>query len=188
VLPVVYKIFSAVLKLNAGDALQVMSAPQFALRAGHQAHEAVFTLRNLVEKYEEWRAPHLFVLYGDIDHAYDYMRHQLVITALDRRAAPRPLTAAWIHTWRKMKSSFKLSAKCNTRMQGDPTAPDIFNVCLGDLATEFLKAATEFQWGLILGDAESDRVSIVLFADNFWLFATSEKMLQKMVHCWANIF
>ena len=52
-LPIVHKIFSATLKVLTGDALQVLSAPQFAFRAGHQAHEVVFNMRNLVEKHEE---------------------------------------------------------------------------------------------------------------------------------------
>ena len=71
-----------------GDALQVLSAPQFAFRAGHQAHEVVFIMRNLVEKHEEWRSPHMFVLDGDIDHAYDFTRLQLVISALGRERSP----------------------------------------------------------------------------------------------------
>ncbi len=50
-----------------------MEAPQFAVRKFYQAHEVVFILRQLIEKAVEWRAPHVYVMDGDIKKAYDFV-------------------------------------------------------------------------------------------------------------------
>ena len=59
--------------------------------------------------------------------------------------------------------------------QGDPAAPMIFNMILDTLAEKFLVTAATKEWGMRLCD--NSWVSLILFADNYWLVATSPTML-----------
>ena len=192
VLPVLYKVFSGTMRLMVREALRTMRVPQYAFRAGYSAAEVVGIFRGLVEKFDEWRCPRIFILDGDIDHAYDHTAHGLVLNSLDRRKVPRPVSESWIRCWRTMKSAFCLSPGCTTRAirrtrsipQGDPAGPDLFNVVVDDLAYDFQEMAARRDWGVQLNGL---RVSIILFADNFWLFATSPAMLQAMLRAWQLI-
>ena len=59
IIPVLNKVYSKMLLFLCNPYLKELSAPQFACRKRHQAHEVIFTLRNLIEKQLEWRV-HLF--------------------------------------------------------------------------------------------------------------------------------
>ena len=92
-----------------------------------------------------------------------------------------------------MTSVFRLDAETvsaeitRTRSlpQGDPAAPTIFNVTLDTRAEKFLKTAKKRGWGKQLQDRSW--VSLVLFADNYWLVATSPQMLQAMTVEWLRL-
>eukprot|EP00969_Alexandrium_andersonii_P309109 13660491-Alexandrium_andersonii.AAC.1 len=79
-----------------------------------------------------------------------------------------------------MRSIFRLSADASTHPvartrsipQGDPAAPAIFNVTVDDCGAMFLGIARDRGWGVELSPGK-ERLSSVLFADNFWLFSNS---------------
>ena len=69
--------------------------------------------------------------------------------------------------------------------QGDPSAPVIFNVILDALAEKFLEAAAGIKRGKELSDGSW--VNRILFADNYWLVATSPSMLKDMANEWLRV-
>ena len=78
-------------------------APQFAFRRGHQAHEAVFTLRQLVEKALEWNMG-LFLMDGDVRKAYDYTKHSYLVQGLQAKRVENILIAAIIREIRRSRT------------------------------------------------------------------------------------
>ena len=68
ILPVIMKLYMAVLISLESDNLQNRSPFQFAFREHFQCHDVVFILRNLIEKFIEWRSVlgDLYALDGDI--------------------------------------------------------------------------------------------------------------------------
>lgn len=76
---------------------------------------------------------------------------------------------------------------CRTRSlcQGDPSAPAVFNCVLDDIAEQFCRKANEKNWGIKLGGGQ--RLSLLLFADNFWLVATSPRELAEMSTLWMTL-
>ena len=93
VLPVIFKLYIRVLYMLGETVSRPLLAPQFALRKYHQAHEVVFILRQLIEKAVEWRAPHLFVMDGDIKKAYDYVSHKAFAEAAKETGSAR--SSSW---------------------------------------------------------------------------------------------
>ena len=89
VLPVIFKLYSRVLYMLGETVCRPLRAPQFALRKFHQAHEVVFILRQLIEKAVEWRAPHLFVMDGDIKKACDFVSHKAFAEAARKTESAR---------------------------------------------------------------------------------------------------
>ena len=70
-------------------------------------------------------------------------------------------------------------------LQGDPAAPALFNATLDVPAVAFQKKARQEGWGYKLDG--NTNLSLVLFADNFWLVATSPDELNKMLRYWLEL-
>ena len=93
----------------------------------------------------------------------------------------------------KMKSIFRLYAETTsgeverTRSlpQGDPAAPNLFYNTLDILAVKLIILCRRRTWGKKLIDGAW--VDIILFADNYWLVATSHKMLENMTQAWLYL-
>ena len=92
-----------------------------------------------------------------------------------------------------MNSTFQLDTstrsspvkRTRSLYQGDPAAPQIFNAVLDGIASTFMGLAASHGWGLRI---DSDTLlSIVLFADNFWLVATSPAELRSMTEAWLGL-
>jgi len=192
VLPVLFKVYSRVILALTQNRLDDLKAPQFAFRAHFQTHEVVFILRNLVEKAIEWDIP-VFILDGDLLKAYDYTRHTSVIEGLRAKGVEDILTAAWIREICRARSVFKLGedvsstpvARTRSLIQGDPSAPAVFNATLDVPASEFCAVAAEKGWGYRLDDGSF--IALLLFADNFWLVSTSPAELARMTEVWLDI-
>ena len=124
------------------------------------------------------------MLDGDLLKAYDYTRHSAVLAGLDAKGVPKILSAAWLRELGRCGSVFSLSEdivskpirRIRSLLQGDPAAPFLFNVALDIPAAKFCRLADSRGWGYHLDGGF--RVSLILFADNFWLFATSRKQLE----------
>ena len=192
VLPVLYKVYSRVLLLLTDGRLERLHAPQFAFRPGHQTHEVIFILRNLIEKALEWTVP-VFILDGDLHKAYDHTRHLCLIEGLRQKNVPRVLIAAWVRELRRCRSVFTIDgdtytdpvSRTRSLLQGDPAAPALFNATLDVPATAFQKKARQEGWGYTLDG--NINLSLVLFADNFWLIAKNPNELSKMLKCWLEL-
>ncbi len=100
VLPVVYKLYSRAMYMLTEITCNWLVSAQFAFRKFHQAHEVVFIIRQPVEKADEWRTPHVYIMDGDIKTAYDYASHVAFAVAARKRGMHEVLIHAWLREWR----------------------------------------------------------------------------------------
>ena len=172
IIPVLSKLYSRFLFMLAGACVNNLKSPQFAFRAGYQAHEVLFIMRSMIEKSLERNTP-FFVLEGDILKAYDYVRHSSVITGLHRQGVPDVLSAAWLRELRRSRSVFQFGsdvkskpvARTRSLLQGDPSAPTLFNSALDIPACEFEAWCLSNDFGIRLHT--QCVLCILLFADIF---------------------
>jgi transposase-like protein len=130
---------------------------------------------------------------GDIKKAYDFVSHKAFAEAAREKGISEILILAWLREWRNMKSIVRLDAETTsgeverTRSlpQGDPAAPNHFNNTLAILAVKFTILCRRRKWGKELIDGTW--VDTILFADSYWLVATSHKMLENMTEAWLYI-
>ena len=61
----------------------------------------------------------------------------------------------------------------------------IFNLVLDTIAEKFIQTAVEKEWGMRLQD--KSWFNPILFADNYWLVATSPYMLSDMTNEWLRL-
>ena len=191
-LPVLQKIYSLMLlKLTAGKC-DVLLAPPFAFRKGHQAREPIFILRQIIEKSLEWNQT-VFVLDGDIRKAYDFTRHPRMVEVLQWKGVEPILISAIIREVRRAKTSVVLDSVTKTEPvgrtrsapQGDPGMPTYFNATLHKPASIFVKICQQKEWGWRLSDGHF--LGLLLFADNYWLVARSNQTLTIMLKKWLEL-
>ena len=130
---------------------------------------------------------------GDIKKAYDYASHTMFAKAARSRGMHEVPIHAWLREWRSMKSVFKRDSQTSsaeverTRSfpQGDPAAPMIFNLVLDTIAEAFIKTAVLRGWDEKLQDGSW--VDLIMFADNYWLVATTPTMLSAISCEWLRL-
>ena len=192
VLPVLQKLYPKVLVIISGVKDVELVALQFAFRAGYQAHEPIWIMRNQIEKAIEW-AVHLFAADGDLVKAYDFTQHGEVVLGMREKEVADIFTAAWLREVRRAEVSFKLDVETQTGFisrnrsleQGDSAAPSVFNITLDRCAGAFFRLAQEKKWGVRLPN--QTYLALVLYADNWWLFSTSPMELQVMMKAWLSM-
>ena len=193
VLPVIYKWYSRCLGLLCQDELQKVSTVQTAFTPGRQAEEVLFTIRQLVEKNNEWKKDiSLCVLDTDIAKAYDHVTFELVEKGLTKKRVPKPIIAAWLREWSQMKSTMCLNpeskslplSRGRSLLQGDPMAPAIFVASMEILLERFMETCRER--GLGYHD-HGLWLPVLAFADNIWLFAKTPKELVQMLRVWIAV-
>ena len=144
-------------------------------------------LDNWWKEAVEWRSPHTFIMDGDIKKAYDFTSHKAFAEAARSKGMDEVLILAWLREWRRMRSICRLDAETTsgevkrTRSLplGDPAAPMLFNLILDTLATG-VEALTDL-------NKHSAWVNHIVFAGNYWLVATSAKLLKQMTEKWLDL-
>jgi len=193
IIPVLAKLYSKLLFWLAKPHLRELRAPQFAFRAGHQAHEVVFVLRRLVEVSLEWDLP-IWIFDGDIKKAYDFTSHRVVLDSLLEANCPRVIAAAFVRELAGTGIKMRLGSLTTDRItrtralfQGDPSAPALFNLALDRILYKFEQAAQKHKWGLPIRRAgKTYYCAILAFADNYWILATSPKEGRAALSFWLE--
>ena len=109
---------------------------------------------------------------------------------------PKVVAAAWARELRRMRVILKIGSitskpigRTRALLQGDPSAPKIFNFSLDALLREFEHVCPQNEWGIRMKNScgMNMYLGILCFADNYWVFATSPVMLQSMLKAWRTI-
>ena len=214
IIPVLLKVYSIILSDVAGLRGIPLCEHQFAFRTSYQSMEPQFILRQLVEKHLEFGVP-LFCFDGDLWKAYDCVCHAKQADAFSQAGVPRALTAAMIREVRRSAGCLKLPRLPDSRplqksrsiQQGDPEGPTKFNIIIDQLIVRpFLQECERRGWGVELthedlaelriaqsGPPEKrrrvhhERLPLLLFADNYWILATTKRQLIAMTNAWHRL-
>ena len=153
---------------------------------------------------------------GDIFKAYDTVDHETMTKAYDKTNVDRLFTAACIREVRNSQGKIRFPSlepsrfikRTRSLFQGDPSAPIAFNITLDTMVVKpFLKHARAMHWGFeaqhedldtlqdsLSGERQAkrtryntERIPLLLFADNFWLIGTSPRQLTMMARKWHEL-
>ncbi len=195
ILPVLHKLYAKLLDYLTGNVLETTAGNQFAFKSGHQCREPVFIMRRLIEVSLEWAIP-ICILDGDITKAYDYTKHHRILNALLAKGIQAILAAAIVRETARARcrirmgslESKQLIGRSRSLWQGDPLAPKLFNTTLDVLAQKFEAKANTEKWGWPIHEESGVRyVCLLLFADNYWIIATSTNELQLAISFWQSL-
>jgi len=213
--------FSGMLEKLSSVEDKITGEYQFAFRKTYQAAEVCFVMRQMTEKAREF-GKHFWMMDADIWKAYDTVEHDEFAAAADEVGVHRACTAAVIREMRRACSVVQLPGIGRSRpvrrlrsfFQGDPEAPRRFNLTLQQRVVEpFERLCDEQGWGIEIGhtdlaeldaqiaqpkkktriSAKTQRMPIMLFAYNYWLFGESREMLRRMADAfhqllWSAVF
>ena len=154
ILSSIYKWYSILGGFLAGLALVNLKTPQFAFHTSYQVTEVTFITTQFIEKTIE-HGISLFIADGDISKAYDFTEHLEVIKGCDTAGVHRALTAAWIREPAGMEAMFMISARTHSDriarirslIQGDPSAPALFNLAIDVPTVKFEEECKRRKWG-----------------------------------------
>lgn len=149
-------------------------------RSGRSCVDAVFVLRQIVEKSIEYNKP-AFLCFIDLEKAFDRIKLENVIHLLYNRNIPINI----VQTIENIYTDSKVQPRINGKLikaipvnsgirQGDSLSPLLFNVVMDEVIKK-----VKLSRGYRLGDKE---VKILCYADDAVLFAENEDDLQRLLH------
>lgn len=158
-----------------------LSEEQQGFRTGRSCTDAVFIIRQIVEKSVEYNRP-AYMCFIDLQKAFDRIQVQDVIHLLYNRGIPLSIIKT-IENIYKNKIQAKVNGKLTTQItvnngirQGDSLSPLLFNIVMDELIKEVKKGK-----GYKLRDSE---ITVLCYADDAVLVAEREDELQRLL----NIF
>ncbi len=135
----------------------------------------------------------LFVMDGDVRKAYDCTKHSVVIKGMQKKSIEDIIIAAVIREVKRSRTEVVVDGVTRTSPvprsrsvpQGDPGMPTYFNLALDIPAGRFIDIAQKKEWGWkVPGETF---LSLILFADNYWLIARSASVFQEMTETWLDL-
>lgn len=98
----------------------------------------------------------------------------------------RELRRSWCKVQLDRSTSSHYIRWLQSLVQGCPSATVVVNAALDLPASEFVDLAKSNDWGLRI-DSALHLLSLICFADDFWLHARSPNELQDMLQAWLSI-
>jgi len=181
--PTAYKLFANIIKNRLDEYLEdEMVEEQCGFRKGRSCTDAIFTVKQIMEKRKEHNLP-LFLLFIDYEKAYDNVNRDRLWKVMDNKI-PNYL----LNTIKCIYSNTKIIIKFNDGIsetihinkgvrQGCGLSQVLFNIYINKIVQEFKT--------VIKKDIQLNKrklVNTILYADDQILMATSEGDLQTMAH------
>lgn len=164
-------------KINEATSL---SEEQQGFRSGRSCNDAVFTIRQIIEKSIEYNKP-AYLCCIDLVKAFDRVQLQDVILLLQKRQVPYKLIRLIenIYTLNTVQAKVKnqltepIAVEQGIR-QGDSLSPALFNIVIDEVINKVTSKR-----GYRMGQKQ---ISIVCYADDAMIAANSEDELQILLH------
>ena len=163
----------------------------FAFRKGYQTSDELHTLKQIIEKTNEWDVP-LAYCRSDLLKAFDRVQFSVIVEAFDYFRVPRCVSAAIIREWMSLRCIYRwgdVSSSSIGRLrgipQGDSISPHIFNIVMCYLLQPLLDKCRANRGGFhFIRRADghqpiSDHVGLLVFADDLVLIGTSVSEIQS---------
>ena len=183
-----YKIYATIIKNKLQPyAEKVILEPQCGFRKGRSCIDAIFTLKQIMEKRKEFNLP-IYLLFLDYEKAYDRVRRPILWNILEEYEIPKNLINAIKSMYDNTSITIEGDNKSKREIinqglrQGCGLSPILFDLYINKILEEWQKNNVE---GIDLGNKKY--ISTILFADDQILMADSEDKLQRNVHKLNNI-
>ena len=191
VIPVLSKVYYKCMASHIKDSVNMqLSRSLFAYRSGYQTLDQIHSLRQLIEKTNEWNDP-LCYCKSDIFKAYDLLKTNTIIEAMHKHKVPVHLIQTVISEWQLHKQSFVWGnaqsgpvPRSNGLPQGDPLSPLVFNMTMNYLLEPLLLEWSQKGMGFpVYLDNSSDKImaSLFCFADDLVIFARNPDQMKLML-------
>jgi hypothetical protein len=158
-----------------------LTEEQQGFRKNRSTTDAIFILRQLIEKALEFNTP-LYVCFMDMTQAFDRVRLTDVITALKEKGAQSKIIRliTLLNTGNRTKIQLQKrtsrTIQTNTGIrQGDSLSPILFNTIMDQI----ISTTKETPAGYKIGNT---KLHCICYADDATLIADTEDGLQRMVH------
>lgn len=156
------------------------SEEQQGFRSGRSCTDAIFVMRQIVEKSIEYKKP-AYLCFIDIQKAFDCIQLPDILYLLEQRGIPTYI----IKTIEDIYSDNKTQARINGQLtdtipinsgirQGDSLSPLLFNIIMDEIIKN-----VKNRKGYKMGNKE---LKIICYADDAVLLAESEDDLQRLLH------
>lgn len=154
-----------------------LAEEQQGFRTGRSCTDAVFVMRQVVEKSIEYNRP-AFLCFVDLHKAFDRVRLEDIINMLYNRGIPTNLVRTIRDVYSGSSIQVRMSGKLSEKIpvnsgirQGDSLSPLLFNIMMDEIIRKVKTGR-----GYRMGDQE---FTILCYADDAVLFAESEDDLQR---------
>lgn len=176
----VYKVFSRVITTRLYQRLdEYQPREQAGFRKGFGTIDHIFTLRQLIQKTEEYNRP-LYLAYVDYEKAFDSVEHWAVVDSLKRCHIDDRYIEILRNLYKSATMTVQLTENTNPIQiqkgvrQGDVISPKLFNNALEDI----FKTLDWTEKGININGMY---LSHLRYADDIVITAESESELQTMI-------
>lgn len=157
-----------------------ISEEQQGFRRNRSTTDALFILRQLVEKSLEYNSP-AYLCFIDLTKAFDRVQLKDIITILESSNVSKELTELIkdlnTNTTTQIRTNFTLTQHLRTTTgirQGDSLSPLLFNTIMDQVIKTVKNTGLGYRMGM-------HKVNILCYADDAVLIAESEDDLQRML-------
>lgn len=165
---------------NKINSITQISEEQQGFRSGRSCNDAVFVIRQIIEKSIEYNRP-AFLCFVDLEKAFDRVQLQDVIHILYNRNIPLNIIKLIENIYVRNKIEARINSELTEPIemttgirQGDSLSPLLFNIILDEIIKQ-----TKTKRGYGMGN---ERIQILCYADDTVLIAENEDDLQRLLH------
>lgn len=157
------------------------SEEQQGFRANRSTVDAIFIVRQLIEKAIEFNKP-MFICFVDFTKAFDRIKLDDVLKSLEKNKIDYKLRriVKELYTGNKTRIKTKKGLSEEVRMnigirQGDSLSPTLFNIVMDQVIKEVYRVNARYRIG-------SRSLKVLFYADDGVIIAENEDDLQRLVY------
>lgn len=178
------KLFTNTLKSIISNNIQ-LSEEQQGFRNNRSTTDAIFILRQIVEKSIEYDKP-AYMCFIDLTKAFDRIRLNDVLLILNKKLVPADV----IRIIKELNTQTKTRIRINNQLteeidvdtgirQGDSLSPLLFNLIMDKIIQNVKNTSSGYRLG-------SKEIQIVCYADDAMIVAENEDNVQRLLHTFHN--
>lgn len=188
-LSIIAKIYESVLEMKLKVEIEnQLEDSQCGFRRGRGTQDHIFVIKQLIEKFT---AEKIFVVFIDIEKAFDSVPRAVIWNSLKKRKINEKLSkcikSVYNNTRNIVRTGNLESKEFVTKeglRQGGVLSPTLFNLVMDDIVKEVKGKVKKLQVGF--RNMKRVEISESIFADDLVIYAKSNQDLQFNLETWKN--